>query len=75
MEPASRKSQRPQRSDGFMRYAGMATQMAVVIGLGVWGGVRLDRAFPNDFHAWTLSLSLVSVFAATYMVIRDLLKK
>jgi ATP synthase protein I len=72
--------QRPQpesqgRTNAFLRFSGMAIQMAVTIGLGVWGGIQLDKKFPNDAHAWTLSLSLVSVGVAMYMVIKDLLKK
>ncbi|MEY3397671.1 MAG: hypothetical protein RL220_265 [Bacteroidota bacterium] len=50
----------------------MATQMGVIIFLGVWGGIRLDQKFPNGFHAWTLGLSLFSVFVAIYLVIKDL---
>ncbi|MCC6599681.1 MAG: AtpZ/AtpI family protein [Crocinitomicaceae bacterium] len=53
----------------------MAAQMGLTIGLGVWGGIKLDERFPNSFHAWTLSLSLLSVGIAMFMVIRDLMKK
>lgn len=74
MPDASRKSPKPQRSNGFLRYAGMATQMAVVIGLGVWAGRKLDHFYPNEMGVWTLVLSVISVFLAVYLVIRDLLK-
>lgn len=63
------------RSNAFLRFSGMAFQMAATIGLGVWGGIQLDKKFPNNAHAWTLSLSLISVGIAMYMVIKDLLKK
>lgn len=63
------------RSNSFLRFSGMAFQMAATIGLGVWGGIQLDKKFPNDAHAWTLTLSLLSVGVAMYMVIKDLLKK
>ena len=67
----SEKPQKPQRSNGFLRYAGMATQMAAIIGLGVWGGMRLDR-MAGGSHFWTLTLSLISVGVAMYLSIRDL---
>lgn len=69
------QQERPVRSNAFLRFSGMAIQMAITIGLGVWGGIQLDKKFPNNAHAWTLSLSLVSVGVAMYMVIKDLLKK
>lgn len=72
MEPVSEKPPKPPRSDGFIRNAGMATQMAVTIGLGVWAGLSLDERFPNRMHLWTLTLSLLSVGVAMYLAIRDL---
>lgn len=66
---------RPRSNNAFLRYGSMTTQMAITIGLAVWGGVKLDEKFPNRFHAWTLILSISGVALAMYMVIRDLLKK
>ncbi|MFN0032941.1 MAG: AtpZ/AtpI family protein [Flavobacteriales bacterium] len=66
----------PQRGPNpAMRYTGMATQMAVTIGLGVWGGIKLDEKFPNKARAFTLTLSLLSVVLAMYLVMRDFMKK
>jgi hypothetical protein len=58
-----------------MRYSGMATQMGITIGLGVWGGMKLDEKFSDGGKGFTLTLSLVSVIVAMYMVIKDLIKK
>lgn len=66
---------RPRRSDAFMRYSSMATQMGVTIFLGVWGGMKLDQKFPQRIPIFTLVLSLVSVLLAMYMIIKDFLKK
>jgi ATP synthase protein I len=68
----SEKPQKQPRSNGFLRYAGMATQMAAIIGIGVWGGMRLDRMSGGSSHFWTLTLSLISVGVAMYLSIRDL---
>lgn len=64
----------PQRSKSFTQYSGMAAQMGITIFLGVWGGMKLDEKFPNRFHAFTLSLSLIAVSAAIYLAIKDLLR-
>ncbi len=55
----------------FMRYTGMATKMAVVIGVAVYSGIKLDNLSKNEFPVWTLILSLLGVAAAIYFVIKD----
>lgn len=52
----------------------MAIQMAVIIGLGVWGGNKLDEMYPHKIKIWTITLSLLSIFAALYFVLKDLIK-
>jgi F0F1-type ATP synthase assembly protein I len=49
----------------------MAAKMIVVILIGVWGGQKLDIMLLNKVPWFTLLLSLVSVAAAIYIVIRD----
>ena len=58
------------------KYSGMVFQMGATIALGVWGGMKLDQYFPiAKFPAFTVILSLGSVFAAMYWVIRGVMKK
>lgn len=45
--------------------------MAIVIGAGTYLGVWLDGKYPNNFSAFTIVFSLLSVFAALYNVIRQ----
>ena len=49
----------------------MAIQMAVVIGLAVWGGQKLDARSPGKTPVWTIVLSLLGIFAALYLALRD----
>jgi len=49
--------------------------MAIIILLGVWGGRKLDEAYPRSFPLFTLLLSIISVVLAIYLVIKDLIKK
>ena len=64
------------RSRDYGKYSAMAFQMGITIGLGLWGGIKLDEYFGlKKFPVFTLSLSFLSVFATMYFVIKDLTKK
>ncbi|MFY7972257.1 MAG: AtpZ/AtpI family protein [Flavobacteriales bacterium] len=63
-----------QRSNDFLRYSGMAVQMAVTIGLCIWAGLKLD-AYLTTGRLFTLLLSLIGVIVAMYYVIKDLTRK
>ncbi|HMB63360.1 MAG TPA: AtpZ/AtpI family protein [Eudoraea sp.] len=60
--------------NSYIQYSGIAIQMIVIIGLGSYGGVRLDEAYPNEYHAFTIICSLASVAMAIYVVIRQVSK-
>jgi len=49
--------------------------MGVIIFLGVFGGMKLDKWLKLKIPVFTLLLSLVSVISAIYFVIKDFLKK
>jgi hypothetical protein len=55
----------------YARYSGIAIQMIVIIGLGSYGGIKLDEAYPNEYHLYTLICSLASIAIAMYVVIRQ----
>jgi F0F1-type ATP synthase assembly protein I len=59
----------------YARYSSIALQMLVIIVLGVGGGYLLDKWIGWKFPVFTVLLSIVSVAAAIYLVIKDLLKK
>lgn len=61
--------------NSFLRYSGMATQMAITIVLGVFLGRWLDEKSGGESKVWTLTLSIFSVVAAMYFAIKDLMKK
>ncbi|MBK6400110.1 MAG: AtpZ/AtpI family protein [Bacteroidetes bacterium] len=71
----STKKKPPEDRNAIMRYASMGTQMMVIIGLGVFGGVKLDEYLGWKIPVCTLVLSLLSVSAAIYLSIKDFLKK
>lgn len=59
----------------ILRYTSMATQMAMTIFLGVWGGMELDQSLQFEKPVMTLLCSLLGVILAVYIVIRDVLRK
>lgn len=74
-QPNSRKKNQPEDKNAYMRYASMGTQMLIIIGLGVFGGFKLDHWLELKIPIFTIILSLASVTAAIYLSVKDLLKK
>ena len=61
--------------NNYVKYSSMVFQLAIVIGLGVWGGRSLDKYFELKFPAFTLILLFVALFAGMYWTLRDLVGK
>jgi len=71
------KEKNQKKNKGFSdyaRYTGIAFQMAVIIFLTTWGGVKLDQLAGFSNPVFTIILSLLGVFAAIYTAIKDFLK-
>jgi len=45
--------------------------MGAIIAVAVWGGVKLDKLAENDKQTFTIIFSLLGVFAAIYIAIKD----
>jgi len=52
----------------------MAVQMAVIILVSVWGGMKIDELANMEKPVFTALLSLAGVVAAIYTSIKDLIK-
>ena len=60
----------------YFKYSSMGFQMAAIIGIGVFCGIKIDELLGlQKTPVFTITLSLVSVIAAIYFVVKDLLKK
>jgi hypothetical protein len=59
----------------YARYSTLALQMIVIIGVGVFGGVKLDAWLKTGFPVFTVVLSILSVILSIYQATHDLLKK
>jgi hypothetical protein len=52
----------------------MGIQMLVIILAGVFGGRELDKLINSTIPYFTVSLSIISVFIAIYLAVKDLLR-
>lgn len=59
---------------GYARYSNMAIQMFAIIGIGVFGGYKLDGLTGIRFPVFTVVLSILAVFGAIYLSVKDLLR-
>ncbi len=63
--------QKPDQNKNFaIKYGGLAFQMLAIIGLGVFGGIKLDE-WLNTGSIFTIILSLVSIFLGIFVAIKD----
>ncbi len=60
--------------DAGASYAGLAVQMGVIIAIGAYGGVRLDR-WLNLSPLFVIVCSLASIALAMYVMIHKLTHK
>jgi len=49
--------------------------MIAIIGLGTFGGVKLDEIYPNQYSVFTIICGLASVGTAMYFVVKQVNKK
>lgn len=61
-------------AQNFARYSGIAFQMIGIILLTTFGGTRLDKLTGWETPVFTIILSLLGVFAAIYLTIREFIK-
>lgn len=66
---------RRRRAQDYMKYSGMAIQMGIIILIGAYAGKRLDAYFQLDKSYLTVAMSLLAIFAALYLTLKDLLPK
>lgn len=58
----------------YIKFSGIAIQMGIVITAGALGGQWLDEKQENEFPIWTLILTLFTIFASLYQIIRAVIK-
>lgn len=61
----------PSPNNNWMRYAGMAGQMLVTLGLGVWLGMWLDGKTAMGFPIFALSIPVLLLVGILWQLIKD----
>ena len=71
------KTKKPDQSgfEKYTRYSGMTFQMAAIILLFSWAGVKLDERMQNEGKLFTIILSLLGVFTGLYIALKDFINK
>ncbi len=59
----------------MMRYAGLATQWMVMMGLGTWAGFKLDKYLNWGVPLFIILFPLVSLVVSLYQIIKEFSKK
>jgi F0F1-type ATP synthase assembly protein I len=72
MDPSTEKKKKS--LDNYARYSSIAFQMLIIILVGVFGGIKLDKWMHLSVPVFTIILSILAVILAIYTVTRDLLK-
>ncbi len=73
-DPADEKQpeDRGDRLRDYAKYSGMAFQMGLIILAGTFLGKKLDEYFQMERPYLTVFFALLSIFAALYLVLKDL---
>ena len=58
----------------YARYSNLGIQMIVVILLGVFGGIQLDKWLHLKFPAFTVVLSFTGVILGIYIGLKDFMR-
>lgn len=71
-EPPRPEAKKPSPTASVMKFAGMGTQLAVAIGLGVLAGLKIDAHFQWEQPVGTAVFALLGLAAGMYQILRAL---
>lgn len=58
----------------ILKFAGVAVQMGVIIGLSAWGGTELDNYLNYEKPVFAVVFSLFGIAISLYLIIKEALK-
>jgi F0F1-type ATP synthase assembly protein I len=71
MDPSLEKKKKS--LENYTRYSSIAFQMLIIILIGVFGGIELDKWLNFSFPVFTIVLSILAVILSIYTITRGLL--
>jgi F0F1-type ATP synthase assembly protein I len=69
------KTPKKRAADQFLKFSGLAFQMALIICVGSYLGNKLDAFFEKETPLYTITFSLLSVFLALYFVLKEIISQ
>ena len=70
----NKSPKKQEKLSSYMKYSGIAFQMIVIILIGVFGGMKLDKWLKPKHPVFTAVLSAVAVVIAIYYSIKELIR-
>lgn len=70
-QQTSQKQNQKKLLNKYARFSGIAFQMIAIIVLGSFGGIKLDKAFPNNYQLYTIICTLLAVAISMIYVIKQ----
>lgn len=74
-QPQTPKKRSQDQFKTYIKYSGLAFQMVAVLGLAVWGGMKLDDKMGNGFPLFTIIFALIAFAGSLIVTIRSLPKE
>jgi len=59
----------------YIKYFNLILQMVLIVLIGAWGGVKLDKWIQSEHHLFTIIFILSACALAVFYLFRTLLKK
>ncbi len=72
-KPPPHQKPRPQYNK-YLKYTNIGFQMLVIILLGVWGGMQLDKHYETETPWFTMLLSMLAVVIAIVSTITQVIR-
>jgi F0F1-type ATP synthase assembly protein I len=62
------------KTNTYLKFTSIGIQMAVLVTFAALGGRWLDEKQGNNTPVWTIVLTLLSIFASLFQIIREVIK-
>ena len=62
----------PKKNNEALKYMGLGTQMLVLLGIAVWGGIELDKKTGFKFPLFVVLFPVIALFYSLYSLIKKL---
>ncbi len=74
MTPPNKEKKVKKKTDAYLKYSGMASQLLILIFLAIWIGKKLDHYFHTERQWFTVGLVLFFFVTWFYQLYRDVTK-